>query len=138
MTARRFLHVRLARALSGALPITLAVALAGCSDAPRECTAELRLVTVRVSAPDGTLVDRVTAENRSENECEYETGAQDPQPGGEYWCGEQGGGSYEFRAYVGDRYWSKTVDIDHNGCHIVGPSEPVEIEIEGEGEPADS
>ena len=87
------------------------------------CTAYLGAFTVRVTSPEGLVVDRVTAERAGVAECDHYVGS-------EFICHEQGGGEYTVKVHSGDLVWTDRVTFkeDDDGCHIVVDKE-VEIEM---------
>lgn len=79
----------------------------------RDCTLDLR------SAPRGMTRDKAgnpvspTRVVRRDHGNEYECSVH---PDG-YSCTERSGGRVEIEVYVGDRSWTKRVDVAHDGCH---------------------
>jgi hypothetical protein len=110
------IHAKLCRALSA----VLLLAVVGCGEG-KVCTLELALITVEVRAPADLSIARVSADNRALETCEADGGGTGPRTGpGTYRCGEQAGGAYEFVVEAVDgRRWTQTVEVDHDGCHIV-------------------
>jgi hypothetical protein len=119
---------------AGWLVAALAVGSAACDDTTT-CTLELRTaVVVTVTAADGVVIDRVTAERGNEYDCET---SDDPAVGpATYSCHEQGGSTYTIRVYSGARTWTREVEVEEtaDGCHV---AKTEELAIDATPETAD-
>jgi len=85
------------------------------------CTSEVRgAIKVVFRSPEGLAVDSVTAENRFYAECEGGPASDSLDAGErmfEYWCYEQGGGTYVVRVTSGDMTWTQRTEISADACH---------------------